>query len=909
MTDDPVNVPLHIGSLSSAYRHCFVLYGKFLLALDRKDRDSTAISLDQTDVAQIIDGYGRAKIWGNQTKVVLPERARGSLDDTLRYDDELKSLVRGILIRLGALLDQVTRIIQRESDADESDGSLSSVSAESDSDGKVQPPKRIPRIRLLVQQILAQIRSLFDLSSLLRRPKLAGRYITSVNTKAKERMISVDTLPLATAFTSLDESHILEKVLQWRGLTKSGRDIEFEGEEVAPVNQTFNAGHIEDISWFCERFARANTRRREQLQHWTDHPYDVTREVTNAIDAISEPDPEFSARKGQRLLKDEESASQAQGRSIQSQAPKSTTSKAFSLANRSDVFDTKTNTRSRTIYAPTTIGQGRSNSVPDPPKTIEEDIFFTCPYCKMKLDSSEMKNRQSWKRHVFRDLRPYVCTFDNCQNAGKLYVSRHEWIYHELQIHRRKFVCQECDKAYPGRKELAKHLDQHHAGSIPPNRLEIFLDLCERQIDLSDDQIEACLICGQELTLHELQGHIGGHMEDLALFVLPSTSEDNEEQGSKASVQVVKLNSQGSKSEYDSELSFDTLSEHASPQDLAEFSDEDAADPSSLSKEIPTLHPDNDWMARFDPRPPQFQSQLSGLASGISVPGNASTKQLTEDDDITNITLNHWAVDIFSSIASKTRLPGSFEKGECFGDNHVGLKQILQEQGFVKLFQLVDDPGSESDFNVDFYLREKDLRARIMCKVKPLARPSEHFCLSLNKLEVIRKESYLQLCRRRNSGNELVLWARIPFTTMESLVVTFCTFLALRSADKGWPVEDIRDYYLDGEEELYGGKFEFVEDCSLYALRVFRDEISGAVRLQASVYDGPKKNAPVWTAFITHHLNRNYWLKVKDERTVIVPDLKPIIFMMPEDYTPETTENGEHILKFTSKSAVARGGF
>ncbi|KAJ5634780.1 hypothetical protein N7528_002622 [Penicillium herquei] len=287
--------------------------------------------------------------------------------------------------------------MQRESDAEESDGSLSSVSAESDSDGEVQPLKRMPRVRILVQQILAQIRSLFDLSSLLRRPKLAERYITSVNTKTQERVNNADTIPLVTAFTPLDESHILEKVLQWRGLTKSGCYIEFDEEEAAPMDQTFNACHIEDISWVCERLARANTRRREQLQHWTDHPYDPSREVSKVIDSISEPDPEFAARKGKGPLKGQESASQAQGRSIQSQAPKSTTSKAFSLANRSDVFDTKTNTRPRTVYAPTTIGQGRLNSVPDPPKSIEEGISFTCPYCKMKLDSSEMKNRQAWK--------------------------------------------------------------------------------------------------------------------------------------------------------------------------------------------------------------------------------------------------------------------------------------------------------------------------------------------------------------------------------------------------------------------------------------------------------------------------------------------------------------------------------
>ncbi|KAJ5634778.1 hypothetical protein N7528_002620 [Penicillium herquei] len=137
---------------------------------------------------------------------------------------------------------------------------------------------------------------------------------------------------------------------------------------------------------------------------------------------------------------------------------------------------------------------------------------------------------------------------------------------------------------------------------------------------------------------------------------------------------------------------------------------------------------------------------------------------------------------------------------------------------------------------------------------------------------------------------------------MEILVIIFCTFLALRTQDNGWPVDDIRDYLLDGEEELFGGTI--VDNNYLHALRVFRDQISGAVRLQASVYEGHMKNTPVWTAFINQHLNRNTWLKVRDMTTVIVPDLKPTIFMMPQDYTPATTEDGEHILKFASSSGT-----
>jgi hypothetical protein len=37
------------------------------------------------------------------------------------------------------------------------------------------------------------------------------------------------------------------------------------------------------------------------------------------------------------------------------------------------------------------------------------------------------------------------------------------------------------------------------------------------------------------------------------------------------------------------------------------------------------------------------------------------------------------------------------------------------------------------------------------------------------------------------------------------MVIFFCTFLALRSQDSGRPVDDIKDYELDEEEEIFGG--------------------------------------------------------------------------------------------------------
>jgi hypothetical protein len=91
-------------SLSELYVECIQSFGEYLLVLSEKD--CRVIRLGQVHLPEILEEYGRTKVWGDQTKADLPARARGSLDDTLRHDAELKYLVQAILMRLKALLSQ-----------------------------------------------------------------------------------------------------------------------------------------------------------------------------------------------------------------------------------------------------------------------------------------------------------------------------------------------------------------------------------------------------------------------------------------------------------------------------------------------------------------------------------------------------------------------------------------------------------------------------------------------------------------------------------------------------------------------------------------------------------------------------------------------------------------------------------
>ncbi|KAF9889064.1 hypothetical protein FE257_008041 [Aspergillus nanangensis] len=308
-----------------------------------------------------------------------------------------------------------------------------------------------------------------------------------------------------------------------------------------------------------------------------------------------------------------------------------------------------------------------------------------------------------------------------------------------------------------------------------------------------------------------------------------------------------------------------------------------------------------------DPGSPSPLSPSSGTFSDSipplapDAPGSPITSSTTSQSlSSTNTVAEHWAKKVFLDEYSSTPIPYEGESSLCLGEALPNAKRSLHDQGFEKLIELAFD--GEEDFRMHFYIREDDHRARILCKSPGVSR-SEYQCLPLNMLEIVRVKSCLQLCRRRRGGVELILWANFKFSTIEQMTIFFCTFLALRSQDSGHPVDGIRDYELDLEEELFGGII--VDDNYLHALRIYRDKASGAVRLQASVHKGEMKRCPVWIAFITQQIGLRGWIRLEEPKIVVLRALRRSIFTFA-DYNPPLTQKGEHILKF-KKSSDAEG--
>ncbi|KAG6986645.1 hypothetical protein G7Y79_00075g099170 [Physcia stellaris] len=152
---------------------------------------------------------------------------------------------------------------------------------------------------------------------------------------------------------------------------------------------------------------------------------------------------------------------------------------------------------SQTSYA-ATLMRGGNLTIPPPPKESLEGNPFECPLCYHIVT---IESTQSWNKHVFLDLQPYMCLDLGCKTPQKLYATRHDWLRHRKEGHP-----DECD----------------------------WKAVCQEE--------SKCPLCGEGFQNDmQLDKHNARHLQDLALFVLPQSlygineeEEDPSTQGSRA---------------------------------------------------------------------------------------------------------------------------------------------------------------------------------------------------------------------------------------------------------------------------------------------------------------------------------------------------------------------------------------
>ncbi|WAO93324.1 PX domain-containing protein [Fusarium falciforme] len=150
------------------------------------------------------------------------------------------------------------------------------------------------------------------------------------------------------------------------------------------------------------------------------------------------------------------------------------------------------------------------------------DSAFECPFCRtIQVVSSE----HEWRRHIFSDLQPYVCTFQNCSSDS--FSSRHEWFNHELDSHRKQWHCTKCHHInFTSASQLRSHFDSTHQGSFTDAQWPLILKACKRTLTAFGPS--SCPLCftwapprSEAYNAKEFCRHLGSHLQQLALTALP----------------------------------------------------------------------------------------------------------------------------------------------------------------------------------------------------------------------------------------------------------------------------------------------------------------------------------------------------------------------------------------------------
>lgn len=168
--------------------------------------------------------------------------------------------------------------------------------------------------------------------------------------------------------------------------------------------------------------------------------------------------------------------------------------------------------------------------IPQPPNDALAGESFKCIYCYKTILGSA---RSSWRQvqlhisvmllftivhrsHVYKHLRPYICTSNECKTPFKTYATRDEWFEHEAQIHRRQWFCQACLLTFRDELAFVEHQRAHHADSFAEWQLPALSDLFSRPADR--DVSDTCPLCSKPGQL--IRSHLAYHMRELALHVL-----------------------------------------------------------------------------------------------------------------------------------------------------------------------------------------------------------------------------------------------------------------------------------------------------------------------------------------------------------------------------------------------------
>ncbi|KAF2498252.1 hypothetical protein BU16DRAFT_288004 [Lophium mytilinum] len=327
--------------------------------------------------------------------------------------------------------------------------------------------------------------------------------------------------------------------------------------DIAHVGEKYPKLATEERVWLQKRLGRAITQRRHYLSYIRDHRDKLERMPTDG--KIREHESQAPSRQHPAIKQFLDSSSRPSTffTKASSLKPDQITSEMLAAEEESDPED---DVRSYTTISRSVDGDLDSSATVRIPKLdglrTKGNKAVECPFCfRMK----KFKDERAWRRHVFSDLRVYVCTFPDCD--APYFVDINEWFRHEMQNHRISYTCQFCErKTFQLKERYLTHVRKRHPNVLQDGTEQPLLYIARKPLD----QIPAleCPCCWKWVDrLKERAGvggmppdgpehmltvvptvfkrHLASHLEQLALFAVPIASPIEGDARSDAAVEEV----------------------------------------------------------------------------------------------------------------------------------------------------------------------------------------------------------------------------------------------------------------------------------------------------------------------------------------------------------------------------------
>ncbi|RSM12538.1 hypothetical protein CEP52_002366 [Fusarium oligoseptatum] len=176
------------------------------------------------------------------------------------------------------------------------------------------------------------------------------------------------------------------------------------------------------------------------------------------------------------------------------------------------------------------VEAAETNTEPGLRELLESDLQaigeITCPYCLYALPAAEVFDERKWQNHVKNDLDPYICLFEECDQADVLYTHSDEWLGH-LHQHGKVWRCSSHREMGPFStlEDYMRHMREVHDTKLSDRQLRVVANRNSRK---ATKLFPSCPLCGREESEVDgrLEDHLAGHLRSLALKSLPSYQDE-----------------------------------------------------------------------------------------------------------------------------------------------------------------------------------------------------------------------------------------------------------------------------------------------------------------------------------------------------------------------------------------------